>query len=147
MGTTRRLLMTAAKPASLAIAALCLPLLTACGSDGGAASGEGLTSNEAGRTVFVEATPNDCQLTKKGAPPGDITFTVRNSGDELVEFEVLSGDGETRIGRAGVGGGLVRDVVVQLEVGDFSTSCLPAGRKKPITSEFVVTDGDPGGGY
>ena len=95
--------MTVARGAAAAAAlALGMPLLAACGSGEGEA-GEELSSNEAGRTVFVEATANDCQLTKKGSPPGDITFTVRNSGGEPVEFAVLSGDGHYRFdGRCGL---------------------------------------------
>ena len=140
--------MTVARGAAAAAAlALGMPLLAACGSGEGEA-GEELSSNEAGRTVFVEATANDCQLTKKGSPPGDITFTVRNSGGEPVEFAVLSGDGQTTIGSLpNVGGGIVRDLVVQLQTGDFSFSCKPAGLKQPVTGDFVVSDEDPGGGY
>ena len=131
--------------AGAAMLVLCGPL-AACG--GGDAEGEQLTSNEAGRTVFVEATDDDCQLSKKGSPPGEVTFTVRNSGSGPVAFGVLSGDGETAIGQLpAVGGGLVRDLVVQLDVGDVATSCTPAGRSKPITGEFVVSNEDPGGGF
>jgi iron uptake system component EfeO len=92
-------------------------------------------------TVNVESSADDCALTSKKAPSGNVVFKVKNTGSEVTEFYFYAEDGLRIVGEIeNVGPGLSRDLVVRAAPGTYITACKPGMTGKGIRSEFTVTD-------
>jgi iron uptake system component EfeO len=92
-------------------------------------------------TINVESSADDCALTSKKAPSGNVVFKVKNTGSEVTEFYFYAEDGLRIVGEIeNVGPGLSRDLVVRAAPGSYVTACKPGMTGKGIRSEFTVTD-------
>ena len=115
-----------------ALALLVVPLTAACVAN--APSG-------GGGAIGVESTASECRVSAGQAPSGTITFSVKNTGDEVTEFYLLGEDGLRVVGEVeNVGPGLTRDLVVQARPGAYVTACKPGMVGDGIRSAFTVTD-------
>ncbi len=97
--------------------------------------------------IDVESTATACSVARTETPSGTITFTVRNTGDEVTEFYLLADDALRVISEVeNVGPGLTRDLVVQVPAGAYFTACKPGMVGDGIRAAFTVTDsGQPVG--
>jgi len=124
--------------ASLAAAALALPLLAACVPN--AQPGQGASSGAPG-ALTVSSTADACELSSSTAPSGTLTFTVTNDGSDVTEFYLLGEDGLRVVSEVeNIGPGLSRDLVVQVRPGTYWAACKPGMVGDGIRSEFTVTD-------
>jgi len=103
-----------------------------------------------GTTVAVESSAEACSVTGTTAPSGTVTFSVRNTGDEVTEFYLLAQDGLRVISEIeNIGPGLTRDLVVRVRPGSYFTACKPGMVGDGIRGAFTVTDSgtavDPSG--
>lgn len=117
---------------SLALPALAVSLLlaTAC------------TDNAAGsRTLTVNASDTDCQVSSVEAPSGTLTFRVTNDGSLVNEFYLLGEDGLRIVAEVeNIGPGLTRDLVLSAPAGRYFTACKPGMVGEGIRGDFTVTD-------
>ena len=103
-------------------------------------SNEPSSGGKAGK-ITVESSADACELTADKAASGNVSFKVKNTGDEVTEFYLYAEDGMRIIGEIeNVGPGLSRDLVVRAAPGTYVTSCRPGMTGKGIRSEFKVTD-------
>ena len=57
---------------------------------------------------------------------GNLTFTVKNDGDQVTEFYLLAEDGLRILGEVeNIGPGLTRNLVVTVPAGKYNTACKP----------------------
>lgn len=117
---------------SLALPALAVSLLlaTAC------------TDNAAGsRTLTVNASDTECQVSSVEAPSGTLTFRVTNDGSLVNEFYLLGEDGLRIVAEVeNIGPGLTRDLVLSAPAGRYFTACKPGMVGEGIRGDFTVTD-------
>ncbi len=117
---------------SLALPALAVSLLlaTAC------------TDNAAGsRTLTVNASDTECQVSSVEAPSGTLTFRVTNDGSLVNEFYLLGEDGLRIVAEVeNIGPGLTRDLVLSAPAGRYFTACKPSMVGEGIRGDFTVTD-------
>lgn len=117
---------------SLALPALAVSLLlaTAC------------TDNAAGsRTLTVNASDTECQVSSVEAPSGTLTFRVTNDGSKVNEFYLLGEDGLRIVAEVeNIGPGLTRDLVLSAPAGRYFTACKPGMVGEGIRGDFTVTD-------
>ena len=120
-------------PAVGALALLVAPLTAACVANAPAGGSAG--------AIGVESTASECKVSAGQAPSGTITFSVKNTGDEVTEFYLLGEDGLRVVGEVeNVGPGLTRDLVVQARPGAYFTACKPGMVGDGIRSAFTVND-------
>jgi iron uptake system component EfeO len=94
-----------------------------------------------GGKITVESSADACELTADKAKSGNVSFKVKNTGNEVTEFYLYAEDGMRIIGEIeNVGPGLSRDLVVRAAPGSYVTSCRPGMSGKGIRSEFTITD-------
>lgn len=122
----------------LAIGGLGVGLLSGCVANNPTATHAALT---------VESTQTNCAVSTNQAPAGSIRFTVTNSGDQVTEFYILAADGKRIVGEAeNIGPGLSRDLVVQLEAGDYFTACKPGMSGDGVgKADFTATKSNAAG--
>jgi iron uptake system component EfeO len=122
----------------LAIGGLGVSLLSGCVANNSTATHAALT---------VESTQTDCTVSTNEVPAGSIRFTVTNSGDQVTEFYLLAADGLRIVGEAeNIGPGLSRDLVVQLDAGDYFTACKPGMTGDGVgKADFTATKSDAAG--
>ena len=117
---------------SLALPALAVSLLlaTAC------------TDNAAGsRTLSVNASDTECQVSSVEAPSGTLTFRVTNDGSLVNEFYLLGEDGLRIVAEVeNIGPGLTCDLVLSAPAGRYFTACKPGMVGDGIRGDFTVTD-------
>ena len=117
---------------SLALPALAVSLLlaTAC------------TDNAAGsRTLTVNASDTECQVSSVEAPSGTLTFRVTTDGSLVNEFYLLGEDGLRIVAEVeNIGPGLTRDLVLSAPAGRYFTACKPGMVGEGIRGDFTVTD-------
>ena len=119
---------------SLALPALAVSLLlaTAC------------TDNAAGsRTLTVNASDTECQVSSVEAPSGTLTFRVTNDGSLVNEFYLLGEDGLRIVAEVeNIGPGLTRDLVLSapasLAAGSGMASATPASVTQGLRAAFVA---------
>jgi iron uptake system component EfeO len=129
---------------TLAAAALAaIPVLAACVSNAPAGSaGSG--------TIAIESTATECRVARTSVPSGTVTFSVRNSGDQVTEFYLLSEDGLRVVSEVeNIGPGITRELVVRVKPGTYVTACKPGMVGDGIRGTLTVTDSgaavDPSG--
>ncbi len=91
--------------------------------------------------VKVSSTADTCEVSATEAPSGRVVFEVTNNGSEATEFYLLADDGSRVVGEVeDIGPGLTRDLVVEVEAGDYLTACKPGMVGDGIRAPFTVTD-------
>lgn len=115
---------------------LSLPImLAACGSD----SADPAESSGVSTPVAVAAGDNSCDVNPTSAPPGEVVFTVTNSGAEATEFYVYAGNGTDVVSEVeNIGPGVSRDLSVEVAQGTYVTACKPGMAGEGIRGEFTV---------
>ncbi|WP_051581437.1 iron uptake system protein EfeO [Pseudonocardia acaciae] len=110
-------------------------LLAGCG---GGSSGGGAPADDG--TIKVTATDTSCEVSKKEAPAGHITFQVTNKGNKVTEF-YLYGTGDRIMGEVeNIGPALTRKLVVEVpDGGAYTTACKPGMVGDGIRAPFTVT--------
>lgn len=95
----------------------------------------------AAQNIAVAAGDAGCAVEVAKATSGTITFSVANDGTQVNEFYVLGANGLTIVGEVeNIAPGASRDLTVQLEPGDYFTSCKPGMIGAGIgTAGFAVT--------
>jgi len=94
-----------------------VPLLAACGGDE-----PGETASQSASSVEIVATEYAFSPENVTVPAGEITFTVRNDGQEEHEFEIFQGD-RVIDEVEGLIPGLERDLSVDLAAGEYRIVC------------------------
>jgi iron uptake system component EfeO len=99
------------------------------------------SSSSAAGALTVESSSNGCAVSAASAASGTLTFSVKNSGDQVTEFYLLGDDGLRIVGEVeNVGPGISRDLVVQAQPGDYFTVCKPGMAGEGVgRSAFTVT--------
>lgn len=93
------------------------------------------------RTLTVEATDTECNVSAGEAPSGTLTFSVTNNGSKVNEFYLLGDDGLRIISEVeNIGPGLTRELVLTAPAGSYFTACKPGMVGEGIRGEFTVTD-------
>ena len=126
----------------LAVVASLSGAVAACGSDGnssggsasGAASGSGsgstaeeaekFASKDATTVVQVEATEYLYKPNLPEAKGPKVYFTVKNTGKEDHEFEILGPDGKAVDEIAAFGPGLTKNLAVELAPATYTIQCI-----------------------
>jgi iron uptake system component EfeO len=121
-------------------AVLVAPLLAACTDNAPAGSSGGdATANP--RALSVQAGDSACTLSATGAPSGNLTFSVTNTGSKVTEFYLLASDGLRIVGEIeNIGPGLSRDLVLRVGPGSYFTACKPGMVGDGIRAPFAVSD-------
>ncbi|MBW8487486.1 iron uptake system protein EfeO [Actinomadura sp. PM05-2] len=125
------------------VAALALPLLTACGDDG-----DKDAKAAAGGPTAVTAGDARCEVARKDFAAGVTEFKVRNTGSRVTELYVYA-PGDKIVGeRENIGPGTSATLAVQLSAGKYQLACKPGmvgnGIRQDITVTGVATKGaDP----
>lgn len=118
-------------PPRLAAVAVSLALVSACTRS--ADTGDGTS-------VEVTSDADSCTLSTSSAPSGTVTFTVTNAGNDVTEFYVLAAEDDAVVGEVeNIGPGLTRDLVVEVDAGDYVASCKPGMTGDGLRSPFTVT--------
>jgi uncharacterized cupredoxin-like copper-binding protein len=117
-------------------AALCAPLLAACGG-----SDEG---GQAGATVTVEAGDDACVLDRTDLQAGGTTFAVTNTGSKVTEVYVYGDNGSGEFTKVvseveNIGPGTSRDMTVDLAAGEYEIACKPGQTGDGIRTPVTVT--------
>ena len=111
-----------------------------------AACGGGATQSPAGTptappvgTVLVEASEFKYAPAAITVAAGEVTFSVKNTGQVEHEFEIFKG--ETVVDEIeGLVPGLTKDLTVTLEAGDYTFVCKLAGHEEQgMTGTLTVT--------
>jgi iron uptake system component EfeO len=127
---------------TLAVTALVVaaPFLAACtenaGNSADAAEGGGDP-----RSLTVESSDSECNLSATEAPAGNLTFEVTNTGSKTTEFYLLGEDGLRIVAEVeNIGPGLDREMTVSAPPGSYITACKPGMTGDGIRGDFEVTD-------
>jgi len=102
----------------------------------------GCVPNSANRTtVSVAITDSTCLVSEVAATSGSITFTIKNTGSDVNEFEILADDKLRIVGeKENITPGQTVSYVAQLEPGTYYTACNFQQVGAPIgLAEFAVT--------
>jgi iron uptake system component EfeO len=128
--TTRVLVLGVASFAALAT-------IAACGKDSDTA-GAGATASGDGK-ITVTATDTECKVAKGDAGAGAVSFKVTNNGNKVTEFYVYA-EGDRVMGEVeNIAPGVTRELLVDLEAGDYQTACKPGMSGKGIRNAFKVS--------
>jgi iron uptake system component EfeO len=129
---------------ALVLAASCailgLPMLAGCTENTPTgSSGASATANP--RALTVQATDSECKLSATSAPSGTLTFAVTNGGAKVTEFYLYGEDGKRIIGEVeNIGPGITRELVLEVEPGNYITACKPGMAGDGIRAPFSVSD-------
>jgi iron uptake system component EfeO len=128
-----------ARPARLALLLTGFALaLAACG--GTAASAGPATAVPSG-VVAVEAKEYGFTPSTITVPAGQVTFSVKNTGNEEHEFEVFKGEAVVD-DIEGLVPGLTKDLTVTLEAGEYTFMCVLNGHDQlGMKGTLTVTGG------
>jgi iron uptake system component EfeO len=119
-------------------AVLGMPLLTGCTDN---SQTPGATSSANPRALTVQSTDSECKLSVTSAPSGTLTFAVTNGGSKVTEFYLYGEDGKRIVGEVeNVGPGITRELVLQVEPGNYITACKPGMVGAGIRAPFAVSD-------
>ncbi len=134
--------MPSAARAALSAAGLVLvAALTGCVSNTTPGTAGPTRTAGASRTVTVTSTADACTLSTASAPSGTLTFAVSNTGTDVTEFYLLSGDGGRVVAEVeNIGPGLSRELVVQVPPGRYLATCKPGMTGDGLRETFTVTD-------
>ncbi len=125
--------MNRSRLASACLAVATTALLASCTADNSAATGPRTTIN-------VSSTADACTLSDDTAPSGTVVFKVTNDGDQTTELYLYAADGKEVIAEVeNIGPGLTRDLVADLEPGQYVPACKPGMKGDGIRSDFTVT--------
>src|SRR5690348_15924204 len=116
-----------------AAVAAALISLAACGKDStpSASGGDG--------KIAVSATDTECKVARADSTAGSVHFAVTNNGDKVTEFYVY-GPGDRVMGEVeNIAPGVTRELLVDLEAGDYETACKPGMSGKGLRNAFKVT--------
>lgn len=113
--------------------ALGVPLLAACGDDGGAAGAA---------KVAVTASDDACTVASTDLKAGSTTFAVTNKGSKITEVYVYGEQGG-RYSKViseveNVGPGTSRDMTVELAPGSYEVACKPGQTGDGIRTRVTV---------
>ncbi len=118
------------KIAVIAVGAAAVLSLAACTSNG--------TDAEA-TPVSVNSSATACDVQPATAPAGTVVFAVQNTGDQPTEF-YLYGSDDAVVGEVeNIGPGVARDLVVEVQAGEYTTACKPGMTGEGIRAAFAVT--------
>jgi iron uptake system component EfeO len=109
--------------------ALLLTLAACASTDDGA--------GEADHTIAVSSTDDACDVARAELAAGTHRFAVTNDGSDVTEFYVYE-DGEKVVGEVeNIAPGLSRELLVELEAGEYEAVCKPGmagdGIRRPLT--------------
>ncbi len=91
--------------------------------------------------ITVTSTEDACTLSESEVGSGNLSFRVRNEGNEATEFYLYAADGLRIVGEVeNIGPGLTRDLVVGATPGDYITACKPGMVGDGIRGAFTVTE-------
>lgn len=118
---------------------LAVPLLAAC-TDNAAPAPEVAERGDS-RTVTVVASDTACKVSAATAPPGKLSFSVKNEGKQATEFYLLASDGKRIVAEVeNVGPGVTRELVATVAPGSYLTACKPGMTGDGIRAPFSVSD-------
>jgi len=113
-------------------------LLSACGAVEGQPAPVASTSSEVG-VVDVLSGPESCLPNAKAAPAGALIFRVRNIGMDVAEFYVRRTSDDSIVTEVeNIPPKLTRDLVVQLDAGDYYVTCVPKMRGEGYHASFTM---------
>lgn len=103
--------------------------VAACGSPSG---------TDRSTPVSVTLGDNECDVAPPSATSGTIVFSLQNTGTRSTSFSLSASDGATVGQTEDLGPGEARDLVLEVQAGDYAATCSPvAGRAS--RSSFQVT--------
>ncbi len=102
------------------------------------------TGTVAGNALTVSSTAGECKVSAATATSGNVTFSIKNDGDQTTEFYLLGADG-LRIAaeKENIAPGASSDLTVSLQPGDYFTACKPGMRGANIGQAAFKVTGDP----
>lgn len=90
--------------------------------------------------IAVSSDASVCEVAPGTAKAGTVVFTIKNTGDSVTEFYLYGADGATITGEVeNIGPGVTRDLVVQVQAGDYVSACKPGGGDPVGSAPFTVT--------
>ncbi|MFF1832515.1 iron uptake system protein EfeO [Paenarthrobacter sp. NPDC058040] len=99
------------------------------------------TSSTTDGPIQVSSTASECKVSSATAPSGNLTFQVKNDGNEVTEFYLLAEDGLRIIGEVeNIGPGISRNLVVTAPAGKYTTACKPGMQGDGIRASFEVKE-------
>lgn len=103
-------------------------LLAACSSGAGDATPVSVTSSDTA-----------CDVAPTSATSGAIMFSVQNTGGAATEFYLYKADGSVVGEVEDIGPGVSRDLVLEVQAGDYEAACKPGMTGDGIRVPFTVT--------
>jgi len=113
------------RPAVAAAAVVCL---AACSSGADEATPVSVTSSDSA-----------CDVAPTSATAGSIVFSVQNTGSKATEFYLYATDGSVVGEVEDIGPGVARDLVLEVQAGDYQATCKPGMTGDGIRVPFTVT--------
>jgi iron uptake system component EfeO len=121
---------TSSLPACVALGAVTLTGLAACGGGKAGAKGE---------QIAVTATDTACTVERVEFAAGTRTFAVTNKGTKVTEFYVYAADGGIKGEVENISPGVTRNVTVDLTPGRYEGACKPGQKGDGIRQKLTVT--------
>lgn len=103
--------------------------LAACTSSGGA---------QEPTPVSVTSSDQACDVAPTSATAGTVVFSVQNTGAEVTEFYLYAADGSVVGEVEDIGPGVARDLVLEVQAGDYEATCKPGMTGDGIRVPFTV---------
>lgn len=97
-------------------------------------------SAEDATPIAVTSSDSTCEVMPTQAPAGTVVFSVQNTGTQATEFYLLRSNDEVAAEVENIGPGVARDLVVDVEAGDYITSCKPGMTGDGIRGDFSIVD-------
>jgi iron uptake system component EfeO len=121
----------------LAVGALALAGLAACGSGTPATTGSAAPAKPG--KITVAASDTECKIAASEVPAGTSTFTITNGGSKVTEFYVYAAGDRVMAEVENIVPGLTREVIAELPAGAYETACKPGMVGKGIRNALKVT--------
>ncbi|MBB5870246.1 iron uptake system component EfeO [Allocatelliglobosispora scoriae] len=106
--------------------------LTACSKDEP-------KSADAGGPIAVSATDTACDVAKKEAASGVVTFAISNKGGKITEFYVYAAGDRVMAEVENIPPGITRELKAELPAGTYETACKPGMIGSGIRAAFTVS--------
>ena len=88
--------------------------------------------------VSVTSSQDTCDVAPTEAKAGTIVFSIQNTGSQPTEF-YLYGQGDEVIAELeNIGPGVARDLVAEVQAGQYTTACKPGMTGEGIRGSFTV---------
>ncbi len=88
--------------------------------------------------VSVTSSQDLCDVAPTQAKAGTIVFSIQNTGTQPTEFYLYGQDDKVIAELENIGPGVARDLVADVQAGQYTTACKPGMTGEGIRGSFTV---------